>query len=68
VREIRDLDVRRMARWKQAGLVPGAAVRMREVREDDGVYEIEVGGAAFVSAGAAVDGVLVQPARGAGRA
>lgn len=63
VREIRDRDVRRMARWKQAGLVPGASVRMRAVREEDGVYEIEVGGAAFVSAGEGVDGVLVQAAR-----
>ncbi len=62
VREIRDRDVRRMARWKQAGLVPGAAVRMREVREADGVLEIEVAGAAFVSAGEGVDGVLVEAA------
>lgn len=63
VREIRDREARRMARWKQAGLVPGAEVRMRDVRESDGVFEIEVGGSAFVSAGEAVDGVLVQPAR-----
>lgn len=63
VREIRDREVRRMARWKQAGLVPGAVVRMRAVREEDGVYEIEVGGAPFVSAGEGVDGVLVQAAR-----
>jgi len=63
VREIRDRDVRRMARWKQAGLVPGAVVRMRSVREEDGVYEIEVDGAAFVSAGEGVDGVLVQASR-----
>jgi DtxR family Mn-dependent transcriptional regulator len=63
VREIRDREVRRMARWKQAGLVPGAAVRMRAVREEDGVYEIEVEGAPFVSAGEGVDGVLVQAAR-----
>lgn len=62
VREIRDRDVHRMARWKQAGLVPGAAVRMREVREADGVLEIEVAGAAFVSAGVGVDGVLVETA------
>jgi DtxR family Mn-dependent transcriptional regulator len=62
VREIRDRDVRRMARWKQAGLVPGAAVRMREVREADGVLEIEVAGAAFVSAGEGVDGVMVETA------
>lgn len=63
VRELRDRDVRRMTRWKRAGLVPGASVRMREVREEDGVFEIEVAGAAFVSAGPGVDGVLVQPAR-----
>lgn len=63
VREIRDRDVRRMARWKQAGLVPGAVVRMRAVREEDGVFEIEVAGEAFVSAGEGVDGVLVQAAR-----
>lgn len=68
VREIRDRDVRRMARWKQAGLVPGAAVRMKDVREDDGVFEIEVGGRAHLSAGEAVDGVLVQPARDGGGA
>lgn len=68
VREIRDRDVRRMARWKQAGLVPGAAVRMREVREPDGVFEIEVSGAAFVSAGEGVDGVLVETAREGRRA
>ncbi|MCC6348231.1 MAG: metal-dependent transcriptional regulator [Candidatus Eisenbacteria bacterium] len=64
VREIRDRDVRRMVRWKAAGLVPGAAVRMRAVRSEDGVLEIEVAGSAFVSAGAAVDGVLVQLGRG----
>lgn len=68
VREIRDRDVRRMARWKQAGLVPGAVVRMRSVREEDGVFEIEVAGAAFVSAGEGVDGVLVQASREGRRA
>ena len=60
VREIRDREAKQMARWKQAGLVPGAAVRMRAVREEDGIFEIEVGGSAFVSAGAGVDGVMVQ--------
>src|SRR5688572_17952571 len=44
VREIRDADGLRMARWKEMGLVPGAAVRMREVRSLDDVFEIEVGG------------------------
>jgi hypothetical protein len=52
-----------MARWKQAGLVPGATVRMRAVRETDGVFEIEVGGAPFVSASEGVDGVMVQATR-----
>src|SRR6266704_4396959 len=31
VREIRDLEGRRLSRWKELGLVPGAEVRMREV-------------------------------------
>src|SRR5947207_2806102 len=43
VREIRDADVRRMARWKDAGLVPGAAVRMRDVQPLDDVFVIEIG-------------------------
>ena len=64
VREIRDADGRRMAHWKQVGLVPGAAVRVREVRAIDDVYEIEVGGRRFVTGSEGLEGVLVEQRRG----
>ena len=60
VREIRDADARRLGRWKEIGLVPGAAVRVREVRALDGTIELEVAGRRLVSAAAALDGVLVE--------
>ena len=66
VREIRDADGRRMASWKLAGLVPGADVRMREVRALDDVYEIEVAGARLVMGSEGLDGVLVERERGRG--
>jgi DtxR family transcriptional regulator, Mn-dependent transcriptional regulator len=64
VREITDTDSRRLARWKQIGLVPGAAVRVREVRVLDGVVELEVAGRLHVSGSAALEGVMVQRQRG----
>lgn len=68
VREIRDHDRRRMTRWKQAGLVPGAEVRMREADEHDGMYEIEVAGKRHVLSRAGLEGVLVERRPGQGRA
>ncbi len=65
VREIRDQDARRMARWKAAGLVPGAAVRMRSVDADDDVFELEVAGRALVSGSEGLEGVLVERRRDA---
>ena len=72
VREIRDLDRGRMARWKQAGLVPGARVRMRAVRPVDDVFELEVRGRRIVTGSEGLDGVLIErapgtPGRRAGR-
>ena len=64
VGEIRDADSRRMARWKQLGLMPGAVVRMRAVHAIDDVFELEVGGKRFVSGGQALDGVMVERAKG----
>jgi len=61
VREIRDDDRARMAGWKRAGLVPGAEVRVRTVRDLDDVYELEVGGKKLVSGSEGLDGVLVEP-------
>ena len=60
VREIRDADVRRMTRWKEAGLVPGSRVRMRAVRAVDGVFEIEVAGERLVSSAPGLEGVMVE--------
>jgi len=63
VREIRDADGRRLARWKEIGLVPGAGVRVREVRAAEGVVEIEVAGRRLVSGAGALEGVLVELGR-----
>lgn len=65
VREIRDADVRRMARWKQVGLVPGADVRVRGVSEVDDVFELDVEGRRLVMGSDGLDGVLVQIRKGA---
>ena len=68
VREIREADGPRMAHWKDAGLVPGAAVRMREVHPLDDVFEIEVGRKRMVTGSEGLEGVLVErrAPRGAG--
>jgi DtxR family Mn-dependent transcriptional regulator len=59
VREIRDRDPRRMAHWKRAGLVPGAAVRVRAVRELDDVVELVIGRRAMTIGRAALEGLYV---------
>jgi DtxR family Mn-dependent transcriptional regulator len=61
VREIRDDDRSRMNRWKQAGLVPGARVRMTGVDRIGDVFEINVGGEPLVTGSEGVDGVWVEP-------
>ena len=63
VREIDDEDARRLARWRELGLVPGAAVRVCEIRRLDGVVELEVAGRRHVTSIASVEGIQVQPAR-----
>ncbi|HTO90745.1 MAG TPA: metal-dependent transcriptional regulator [Candidatus Sulfotelmatobacter sp.] len=63
VREIQDDDRRRMARWRAAGLVPGARVRMRSARLDDDVFEIEVGRRRLSVGSEGLAGILIQPAR-----
>jgi DtxR family Mn-dependent transcriptional regulator len=64
VREIRDDDARRLARWKEIGLVPGAEVWVQESRVEEGVVELEVGGRRHVTGSAALAGVMVQAPRG----
>jgi DtxR family Mn-dependent transcriptional regulator len=65
VREIRDADTARLARWKEMGLVPGAPVRVLEVRPLDGVLVLDVAGRRRISSGVALEGILVG--RGATR-
>jgi DtxR family Mn-dependent transcriptional regulator len=64
VREIRDEDTRRMTRWKEVGLVPGAAVRVRSVREVDDIYELEVAGRPLTIGSEGLEGVMVQVRKG----
>jgi DtxR family Mn-dependent transcriptional regulator len=63
VREIRDADGRRLARWKQAGLVPGARVRVREVRTLEDVFDLEVGRHRLLTGSEGLEGVMVEPRR-----
>ena len=67
VRELRDVDGRRLPRWKDAGLVPGAAIRVHHVRPLDDVLEIEVAGRRLAIGSAGLAGVMVEP-RGRGGA
>jgi DtxR family Mn-dependent transcriptional regulator len=64
VGEIDDEDAARLARWRKIGLVPGASVRVREVRLLDGVVELEVAGQRHVTSLSSLEGVLVRRARG----
>lgn len=67
VREIRDADGPRMARWKSAGLVPGAEVRVRAVRALEDVYELNVAGRRLVTGSEGLAGVMVEVAKASRR-
>jgi Fe2+ transport system protein FeoA len=56
-----------MARWKAAGLVPGARVRMLEVRSLDDVFVLEVAGRRVVTGSEGLDGIRVELPRSSGR-
>jgi DtxR family Mn-dependent transcriptional regulator len=66
VREIVDADHLRMARWKEVGLVPGARVRVLDVRQPDDVYELDVAGRELTIGSEGLEGVWVQVARAGG--
>lgn len=66
VRETRDRDHGRLVRWKQLGLVPGAKVRVVEVRPVEGVHELEVDGRRVVTGTPGLEGVRVEPQSRAG--
>ncbi len=64
VREIRNVYGPRLVRWKELGLVPGAKVRVREVRSIDDVFELEVRGRSLTIGREGLEGLYVQVHRG----
>ncbi len=67
IREIRTADGRRMARWKEVGLVPGARVQMNAVRALEDVYELEVQGRPLITGSEGLEGLMVERAPRGGR-
>lgn len=60
VRELRDADRPRLEHWKRAGLVPGARVRVRDVRPLDDVFELQVSRRPVVTGSEGLEGVMVE--------
>jgi len=65
--EMDDADGARLTRWRQIGLVPGAAVHVLELRPLDGVLKLEVAGRRHVMGVASLAGVWVKLLRGGRR-
>ncbi|HEY7726868.1 MAG TPA: metal-dependent transcriptional regulator [Candidatus Eisenbacteria bacterium] len=63
VREIRGVHDARLSRWKELGLVPGARIRVREVRTVDGVIDLEVGGGTHTVGREGLEGLYVEVER-----
>lgn len=60
VREIADDDPALMQQWRRDGLVPGTPLRVRAVRQADGLHELEVRGRTVIAARRGLEGVLVE--------
>lgn len=60
VREIADDDPALMQQWRRDGLVPGTPLRVRAVRQADGLHELEVSGRTVIAARRGLEGVLVE--------
>jgi len=60
VRELRARDGDRLQRWKELGLVPGAACRMGGKQEMEDVMHIDVGGRRIVTGSEGIEGVFVE--------
>jgi len=67
VRELRDADRPRMEHWKNVGLVPGAEVRVRQIRPLDDVFELEVSRRRLITGSEGLEGVLVEVHKGSPR-
>jgi DtxR family transcriptional regulator, Mn-dependent transcriptional regulator len=62
VREVRAAESGRLQRWKELGLVPGAALVMRERQDLEDVMHIEADGHTFATGSEGVEGVFVERA------
>ncbi len=60
VREVRAAEAARLQRWKELGLVPGAALVMRQRQDLEDVMHIETGGREFATGSEGVKGVFVE--------
>lgn len=62
VREVRTAEATRLQRWKELGLVPGAALVMQERQDLEDVMHIETEGRSFATGSEGVKGVFVERA------
>lgn len=60
VREVRTAQSGRLQRWKELGLVPGAAVAMRSKQDLEDVMHVLVGDRELATGTEGVDGVFVE--------
>jgi DtxR family Mn-dependent transcriptional regulator len=60
VREVRTAESGRLQRWKELGLVPGAALVMRKRQDLEDVMHIEMEGREFATGSEGVKGVFVE--------
>lgn len=60
VREVRTAEAGRLQRWKELGLVPGAALVMRKRQDLEDVMHIEMDGREFATGSEGVKGVFVE--------
>ncbi len=60
VRELRIEEERRLRRWRDLGLIPGARIRLLERQELEDVMRIRVGNEAVVTGSEGVEGVFVE--------
>jgi len=63
VREVRTAESGRLQRWKELGLVPGAAVSMEAKQDLEDVMHLRVGGRKLATGTEGVDGVFVERSR-----
>jgi len=63
VGEVRGGDAARLRRWKELGLVPGAAVRMVKRQDLEDVMHLEVAGRPLATGREGVEGVFIEIAQ-----